>query len=719
MKNRSTNYELLRIILTFFIPVYHWLLYNGIIYAENSTNNLISMVPFSAIPFSCLYAFIAMSSYFLIKKEYKWSIKKLFIFLAQIITLLIFKNIFIRALFHDNMYEFIDSFFLKGAWWYVWAYLVMMLLYPVFNYLIYNLPKIALYSMTLLIGVIFTYNVFINKTSFINDCIAFLFIYFVMGCLERHKSTSKIYAKYTNLILISIIVVVILVFTLASIYLKAPSNSISLELENALLQKLHGRYNLLASISGIAIFKLFKNIEIPYTPIIHKASKITFYVFLLHETVMSVFWFYEIKGTENLAYLSIIKFFLLIAIYMTCCVITASIIYIIYTKVIEPVWIKLINKLCNTNWIKEVDSFYNEIFTGEKQSITEKQSYNPYIGILKFVLSLLVVAIHVQPLSGNKAFYLNNCLARLAVPIFFVLSAYFLFDKLLHNNWDKKIFIKQEKHLAKYYLVWLLLHIPIIIYSLTQSSDSIFSFVWQLFQGIFLKGPYGALWFLPASLLGLALVYFIGKKTSPMICLLLSTPLFLFATVEIEYNAFVKDIGLINMINHIFTSIFGWLANGLNVGFLFCSIGLYIAYKKHKQRNLKADIIKLVLSILLLIVETTIIRKYNLGVDYWAMLFIIPTTYYIVQIVINLKGTSNTRLISAAKYLQNLSMLIYPMHFMIMDILKRVLASNQLYMGSKTLQYIVVLTITGGISILILYLGEKKNSKLAKMLYGK
>lgn len=719
MKKRSTNYELLRIILTLFIPIYHWLLYNGIVYAENSTNNLLSMVPFSGIPFSCLYAFIAMSSYFLLKKQYKWNAQKFLVFLAQIITLLVFKNIFIRTLFRDNMYDFIGDFFINGAWWYVWAYLVMMLLYPVFNYFIYNSSKTGLYVTTFIIGALFAYNVFVNKTSFINDCIAFVFVYFIMGCLERHNGTSKIFANYKNIILICIIAVFALALTFISIYLKFPYNTIPLELENALLQKFHGRYNPFGLIAGIAIFKLFKNIEIPYTPFIHKISKITFYVFLLHETVMSVFWFYEIKGTENLAYLPTFKYFLLIVIYMACCIITAFIIYKIYTAIIEPIWIKLIDKLCNTSFIKEAENFYNDIFTSEHQNITERQGYNPSIGILKFILSLLVVAIHVQPLSGNKAFYLNNCIARLAVPIFFVLSAYFLFDKLIKNNWDKKIFYKQQKHLAKYYGIWLLLHIPIILLQLYKTADGPLNFIWLLMQGIFLKGPYGALWFLPASLLGLALVYYLGKRTSPKICLLCSLPLFLFATMQIEYNAFVKDIAWINSTNHILTSIFGWLANGFNVGFFFCSLGFYIASNKAKLRNKKADIFKLGLSIVLLLIETSIIRIYNLGVDYWAMFFIIPTTYYTVQIVLNMNSIASPNMIKVAKYLQNMSLLIYPMHFAIMDLMKHVFASNTIYMGSTTLQFIAVLLLTCGISIVILYFGEKRNSKIFKALYGK
>ena len=71
--------------------------------------------------------------------------------------------------------------------------------------------------------------------------------------------------------------------------------------------------------------------------------------------------------------------------------------------------------------------------------------FNPYIGLCKFIMALLVVAIHVEPFTGNMAFYYDHCLARIADPMFFTLSAYFLFDKLLASDWNSDVFFKQIK----------------------------------------------------------------------------------------------------------------------------------------------------------------------------------------------------------------------------------------------------------------------------------
>ncbi len=343
--------------------------------------------------------------------------------------------------------------------------------------------------------------------------------------------------------------------------------------------------------------------------------------------------------------------------------------------------------------------------------------FNPFVGILKFILSLLVVAIHVEPFTGDLAFYTNNCVARIAVPTFFTLSSYFLFDKLLNKNWDKKIFMKQLVHLGKYYLLWLLLHAPVVISRLADTTDNPLEFIWLLFQAICLKGPYGSLWFLPATIMAFILVYYLGKKTNPYICLLLSFPFFFFAVLETEYYALIKDIMWMDYVYDFFVLIFGWLANGLTFGFFFCSLGFYIAYTKNKKRAFKIDVLATVVSFILLFIETTIIRDYHLGASYGAMILLIPTVYYLTRVVLNMRTTE--QLIPAAKYLQNMSMLIYPMHFAVMEILDYFLLKNKTYASSTALQYVIVTAVTCIISIFIQYLGEKKNLKLAKAFYGK
>lgn len=362
--------------------------------------------------------------------------------------------------------------------------------------------------------------------------------------------------------------------------------------------------------------------------------------------------------------------------------------------------------------------------------------FNPYIGLCKFIMALLVVAIHVEPFTGDAAFYYNNCLARIADPMFFTLSAYFLFDKLLVLKWDLSVFLKQLKRLFLFYLAWVVVYAPVILTRTWNRTDSIMDFIWQIIKQIFLSGPYGALWFLPALLLGLILTYVVGKRTSPLFCLVISCPFFLLSVVQMEYFALVKDVAWLTAINNFFVGIFGWLGNGITFGWFFCAMGLFIAANKETKRNFGVDLRNLIIFMAVLVLECTMIREYNLGVSYGVMLTLIPVTYYLMQVMLQIpdaivtshKSKTPTNHLndmqdtpfgfsSVARYLQDMSLLIFPIHYGIMEAMEYLMRDYAWYMSSTTIQYVIVILITCGISALILYLGKKH--RFFRVFYGK
>lgn len=364
--------------------------------------------------------------------------------------------------------------------------------------------------------------------------------------------------------------------------------------------------------------------------------------------------------------------------------------------------------------------------------------FNPYIGLCKFIMAVLVVAIHVEPFTENAAFYYNNCLARIADPMFFTLSAYFLFDKLVASNWDANIFIKQIKRLFQYYGIWLIVYSPVILSRTWVRCDSIPAFFWEVVRQIFLTGPYGALWFLPALILGLILTYMLGRFVSPRMCMLLSLPFFLLSVLEMEYTVLVKDITWLTVANDFFCRIFGWLGNGVNFAWFFCAMGLYFAVDKHQtrsrvpneelQKHFRIHVRDLINFITILAVECTLIRKYNLGISYGVMLSLIPVTYFLSKVLLELPSIQKERLTKqnlslsnksahVAKYLQDMSLLIFPLHYGIMEGMEYLMQNHTWYMRSTTIQYVVVLLLTFGISAIILRLG--KRHRIFRLFYGK
>ena len=152
------------------------------------------------------------------------------------------------------------------------------------------------------------------------------------------------------------------------------------------------------------------------------------------------------------------------------------------------------------------------------------------IDIARYVSALLVVAIHVYPFVDmspvfNQYFIAIVC--RLAVPFFFVVSGYFFFRKIRRNETEEN----REKlkdylwRIGKIYLIWTVIYLPYTIWNYASvgfSWQSIFSWV----RDFFLNGSYYHLWFLPAMMLGMAIVWFLYEKRGMMFTLKVSLGLY-------------------------------------------------------------------------------------------------------------------------------------------------------------------------------------------------
>ena len=359
MKERQSNFELLRILLMCTIPVFHLMVYNGVYYVDNS-NALWALVLTVGGAIPADYAFIALSAYFWLEREDEIRFRgvggvrgflaqpviKKFIYLAVLVgTLYIVKVATLRGLFgYNNQEYFIDFFLMKGAWWYIYPYMVMSLIYPFLNKIIKMSSYIVIHIITTALSVIFIYNGLINRTSFIRDLLAFIFIYFFMGLLRRKKysyfcgvATTKGFMVTLSVLIYLTMLVVSVAIKMACIYfcsLNGHFEEVGMgtqsifdclrDLQNinitdatskGVINFVIGRYHLLSAIMGLAVFFFFRDIKLKYNPLINKYAKTTIYIFLLHDTWMGVFWFFGICWNDY-GYYPIWSFFGWMIIYV-------------------------------------------------------------------------------------------------------------------------------------------------------------------------------------------------------------------------------------------------------------------------------------------------------------------------------------------------------------------------------------------------------------------
>ncbi len=143
---------------------------------------------------------------------------------------------------------------------------------------------------------------------------------------------------------------------------------------------------------------------------------------------------------------------------------------------------------------------------------------NPYVDGFRIGAAILIVAIHTSPLESYSEladFILTRIVARVAVPFFLMVTGYYVLPGCLGTVRDSRrqrqrtrAFWRYEKKNLTLYLLAVLLYLPVNWYA------GNFREAWTLgkaLQELFFQGTFYHLWYLPGLLLGLLLVYEMGK----------------------------------------------------------------------------------------------------------------------------------------------------------------------------------------------------------------
>ena len=334
-----------------------------------------------------------------------------------------------------------------------------------------------------------------------------------------------------------------------------------------------------------------------------------------------------------------------------------------------------------------------------------KREAYPAVDIAKFVLAILVVAIHVKPFGGIAGFLYNNCVARIADPLFFSITAFFMFRKAFEQNLSWRSLGKYMLRIGLLYGCWVLIYSPVILQRAVYVTGGGWPLIRYLLQEIFLSGPYGALWFLTALLLAIPLTFVITKYLGPAAALLLSLPFYLFFVLELGYTDLVGNLPFFSRTAEVVTNIFIFLWNGLTFGFFFCALGMWIAWRqKQKQRQRESAVYGGTLVCLgLLVAESLLLYWLHLGMDYAAQFSLIPLTYFLLRWLLSLRLEER----KIYRYLRKASILIFTIHYGVMELLLSLFSDAAWYAESTTVQYIFVLALTLLLTAAILYASER------------
>lgn len=205
------------------------------------------------------------------------------------------------------------------------------------------------------------------------------------------------------------------------------------------------------------------------------------------------------------------------------------------------------------------------------QAAARKHIY-PGINCFKLLAALFVIMIHTSPLtslSPEADFVLTRILARTAVPFFFMVTGFFVLPKALADTHRGLLYLKR---IGLIYLVSIVLYLPVNLYA-GQFRDA---GPGKVLKMIFMDGTFYHLWYLPALLLGFAIVW-TGLRYLPVkaVCIL-SLLLYMMGLPGDSYYGFLKDGSFIQKLYQGIFHISSYTRNGLFFTPVFLMLGYVI-----------------------------------------------------------------------------------------------------------------------------------------------
>ena len=265
-----------------------------------------------------------------------------------------------------------------------------------------------------------------------------------------------------------------------------------------------------------------------------------------------------------------------------------------------------------------------------------KRNYDT-IDIMKLVLSLMVVAIHISPFGSLHGYIVPLC--RIAVPLFFITSGYFLFGKTQNKSSGEQIEIIQKfvSRNLKLYGQWFLILLPINY----REYGYLGMGALKLIQAFFFGGLFPASWYIMALIIGALIVFCLTDifHVNMVWVLAVGAVLYFLCCLNSNYGGLFWGITPFRQINEYYPA---RIVNSFPVSIIWISIGkMFAIYDKF---TIKIKYVKTLCFtfFLLLFSEWAIVNKLHItrADDCYFMLIQLCITIFYLVINMNIKCKS-------------------------------------------------------------------------------
>lgn len=261
---------------------------------------------------------------------------------------------------------------------------------------------------------------------------------------------------------------------------------------------------------------------------------------------------------------------------------------------------------------------------------TEKE-YNS-IDILKFILSIFVLMIHSEI---DKT--VISPLLRIAVPLFFVISAYLFFSKVVRladGAERRRALIRMVKRNLLLYLFWVVIQLPLIIYGHHFHIDFFTKGIWATLKIIILGQAFTGSWYIIALIIGSVFIYYASKRIPAGWLVILTLPIYILCCFTTNYRGIFGSDSLLIHFNTLYENVTQCIFNtSLPGGLFWIAVGNYLARKPIYIKTVMLNIMFVCLSILIAVERYFIVKLGWQYMDdcYFTLILLCPVVFLLVK----------------------------------------------------------------------------------------
>ena len=304
-----------------------------------------------------------------------------------------------------------------------------------------------------------------------------------------------------------------------------------------------------------------------------------------------------------------------------------------------------------------------------------------YVGIDHFRLAaaLLIVAIHTSPLwtvSETGDFILTRIIARVAVPFFMMTSGFFLISEYTCGNQKLKEFVKKN---AVLYGISILIYIPVNLYNGYFSMKNLMP---NIIKDLVFDGTFYHLWYLPASIMGAVIAWYLVKRLSYDRAFAVALILYIIGLFGDSYYGIIENIAFLKNFYGLIFQISDYTRNGIFFAPVFFVLGGWLS-DHNREVSVSRCAGGLCLSFLLMFAEGMLLHHFGVQRHDSMYLFLLPCMFFLFLLLLHFRGGRRKGCRMAALIIY----IIHPMMIVVVRLTAKVLHLEKLLVENSLIQY--------------------------------